>query len=282
MRFVTIDEILAGEELYNMKKLLSIVFACVLSCVTLFAVGCSSKTDTELVKSKGKLVIGVTDYAPFDYEKDGKWVGFDADMARLVGKKLDVEVEIVEINWNKKIVELQSKKVDLLWNAMTVTDDLRKNLDFSVSYAQNCQVAVIKKENATKYTNEETIKNAKIVAEGGSAGENVAIEKFGQGKVTGADSQLKALMEVSAGTADVAVIDYSMAACLCGTGDYENLSMVDGLRMSEEFFAVGARKGSDLVAVVDEVLKGAYKDGTMEKLRKQYGETSIVLCDLSK
>ena len=265
-----------------MKKLLTVFLAVVLSCVTLFAVGCSSMTDVERVKGNKKIVIGVTDYKPFDYEEGNKWVGFDADMARLVGEKLGVEVEFVEINWNNKIVELKSKKVDLLWNAMTVTDDLKKNLDFSLSYAQNCQVAVIKKSNASKYTGEETIKGAKIVVENGSAGETVAVEKFGQAKVTGVEGQLKALMEVNAGTSDVAVIDYSMASCLCGTGDYKDLQIVDGLRMSEEFFAVGARKDSDLVAVVNEVLKAAYDDGTMENLRSKYGKESIVLCDPSK
>ena len=265
-----------------MKKFLAAVLILALTLTSLFAVGCSSQSDVEKVKNNGKLVVGVTDYAPFDYEEEGKWVGFDADMARLVGEKLGVDVEFVEIDWNIKIAELKGNKVDLLWNAMTVTDELNKSLDFSVSYAENCQVAVIRKGDAGKYTDLESLKNANVVAESGSAGQSVAEEKFGADKVTGVQGQLKALMEVNANTADVAVIDYSMASCLCGTGDYKNLQMIDDLRMSEEFFAVGARRGSDLIAVVNEVLKKAYSDGTMQKLREQYGKESIVLCDLSK
>lgn len=248
---------------------------------------CGSKDDVSYVKKQGKLVIGVTDYAPYDYQDEsGKWIGFDADMARLVGEELGVETEFVEISWDAKITELKSKKIDLIWNGMTVTDELKAKMDFSYSYARNSQVAVIKKSNAGTYTDIESIKGAKVVAESGSAGETAAKENFGEANFTGMESQVKALMEVMTGTADVAIIDYSMAASLCGKGSYANLQTVSGVSIGEEEFAVGIRKGSNLTEVVNKVLVNAYKSGKAEELRQTYGanddgSNSIALSDLS-
>lgn len=271
-----------------MKKLLTAMLTIALSVVTALSLtACGKKDDVSYVKKQGKLVIGVTDYAPYDYQdENGKWIGFDADMARLVGEELGVETEFVEISWDAKITELKSKKIDLIWNGMTVTDELKAEMDFSYSYAKNSQVAVIKKSNAQKYTNLESIKGAKVVAEGGSAGETAAVENFGKDNVTDIESQVKALMEVMTGTADVAIIDYSMAASLCGKGSYSDLQMVDGVSIGAEEFAVGIRKGSNLVETVNKVLVNAFKSGKAEEFRQKYGanadgSNSIALCDLS-
>lgn len=270
-----------------MKKIFTCVLAIALSMITIFSVaGCTSTDDIASVKENKKLVVGVTDYAPFDYEEGGTWVGFDADMARLVAKELDVEVEFTLIDWNKKIVELKSKKIDLIWNGMTKTDDLAKEMDFSYSYATNSQIAVIKNSNAEKYTSAETMKDAKIVVESESAGETAAVEKFGENNVTALGAQVTALMEVMSGTADVAIIDFSMASSLCGKGNYKDLVMVETVKLGEEEFAVGARKGSNLIEKVNEILVRAYKDGTMKTYQEKYGKNadgsnSIALCDLS-
>ena len=228
----------------------------------------------------------MTDYAPFDYKDGNTWIGFDADMARLVASDLGVDVEFQLIEWEKKIIELKSGKIDLIWNGMTKTDELAKEMDFSYSYATNSQIAVIKNTNARKYTNAETMKDAKIVVESKSAGETAAVETFGEKNVTALTSQVRALMEVMSGTADVAIVDFSMASSLCGKGSYKDLIMVEAVKIGEEEFAVGARKGSDLVEKVNAVLVKAYKDGTMKTYQEKYGKNadgsnSIALCDLS-
>ena len=90
-----------------MKKLLAMVM-CVCLAVMFTACGKSKdQTDSEYVKEKGKLVIGITDYAPMDYEKtkgNGEWIGFDADMAKAFAKELGVEAEFVVIEWDNKIM----------------------------------------------------------------------------------------------------------------------------------------------------------------------------------
>ena len=109
----------------NFKKIISLVLAVVL--VAACFAGCSnSKSDLEKVKEKGKLVVGITDFAPMDYKEQGsdEWIGFDADMAKAFGKSIGVEVEFVEIDWDNKVLELNNGTIDCVWNGMTLTDEV--------------------------------------------------------------------------------------------------------------------------------------------------------------
>lgn len=101
--------------------------------------------DVEYIKGKGKLVVGITDFAPMDYkDESGKWIGFDADMCNLLGKKLGVAVEFVEIDWDNKDMELSSKNIDVVWNGMTITDAAKEAMEVTSAYCKNAQVIVVK------------------------------------------------------------------------------------------------------------------------------------------
>lgn len=266
------------KSMYVMIAVLAVVLAL---SVCLAACG-NSGSDMEYVSKKGTLVVGVTDYAPMDYQDaNGNWTGFDAEVARLVGKELGVKVEFVEIDWEQKITELKSKKIDVIWNGMTVTDELAVSMDFSYSYAQNYQAVVTKSANVSKYDSIAKMKdaNVKVAVESGSAGERVANANFDK-NITDLQGQTKALAEIVAGTCDVAIIDYTMAASQCGKGNYADLAIIPGLSFEKEEFAVGIRKGSDMTAKINAALVKLYKDGTIENLRKQFGEDSIALIDL--
>ena len=77
----------------------------------------------QYIKDKGTLVIGITEFEPMDYQDaDGNWIGFDADMAKLVAEKLGVEPVFTVINWDNKVFELNGKGIDVVWNGMTITD----------------------------------------------------------------------------------------------------------------------------------------------------------------
>ena len=104
-------------------------------------------SDVEYIKEKGTLLVGITEFAPMDYKDDsGEWIGFDADMARLVGKKLGVEVQFVVIDWDNKIMELDSNNVDVLWNGMTLTNEVTSALECTAAYCKNAQVVVVPAE----------------------------------------------------------------------------------------------------------------------------------------
>jgi polar amino acid transport system substrate-binding protein len=104
----------------------------------------SEDSDVAYIQGKGTLIVGITDFAPMDY-KDGsdEWIGFDADMARLVGEKLGVEVKFVEIDWDNKIMELNSDNIDVVWNGMTLTNEVKESMECTNAYCNNAQVIVV-------------------------------------------------------------------------------------------------------------------------------------------
>ena len=100
-------------------------------------------SDVEYIKNKGTLIIGITDFEPMDYmDESGAWIGFDADMAKLVADKLGVEAQFVEIDWDGKIMELDSKNIDVVWNGMTLTDEVTSAMACTNPYCNNAQVVV--------------------------------------------------------------------------------------------------------------------------------------------
>lgn len=105
-----------------------------------------SDSDVDYIKNKGKLVVGMTLFAPMDYQEEGsdEITGFDADLAREVGKELGVDVEFVIIDWDSKIMELNSKNIDVVWNGMTLTDDVKSAMECTNAYLKNAQVVVEK------------------------------------------------------------------------------------------------------------------------------------------
>lgn len=176
---------------------------------------CEGSDDWAKIQAKGTLVIGVTDYKPIDYLENGEWVGFDADYARAVCEKLGISAEFKEINWDNKLLELNSGRIDCIWNAMTITDDIEANADCTASYMHNSQVAVILKDNIEKYKTVSDLAGVSIAAEAGSAGAKVITGneslKDGFKEVS---AQTTALLEVLSGTSEAAIVDLTLARAL--------------------------------------------------------------------
>ena len=232
-----------------------------------------TNTDSAYVKSNGKLVIGITEFAPMDFQKEGntEWVGFDADLAKAFAAELGVEAEFVVINWDNKEFELNSKSIDCVWNAMTLTDGVKAAMETSNAYCKNAQVVVLPKDKAANYSSVEDLKDLSFAAEGGSAGEEILTE-LGY-NVTPVTAQSDAIKEVAAGTSDAAVIDLLMAGAMIGEGtSYDNLTF--SFELTSEEYGVGFRKGSDLAQKLNDFFVKAYADGTMAKLAEQYSISS--------
>lgn len=108
-------------------------------------VAAEADSDVEYIKNKGKLVVGITEFAPMDYlDENNEWIGFDADMSRIVAEKLGVEIEFVVIDWNNKVFELDGKSIDVVWNGMTLTDAVKEAMECTNAYCENAQVVVTK------------------------------------------------------------------------------------------------------------------------------------------
>ena len=230
----------------------------------------TAASDLDYIKEKGKLVIGYTVYEPMNYtDADGNFTGFDTELATAVCEKLGVEPEFVEINWDTKVVELDAKSIDCIWNGMTLTDDIMANTATTKAYAKNAQVVVVK--DGTDYASTADLVGKTVVAEAGSAGE-AAIEgdeNLAQADYVSKSVQTDCLMEVAAGTADAAVLDLTLANAMIGEGtDYASLKIVDELNAEE--YGVAFRKGSDAAAAVDAAFDELKADGTMQALADKY------------
>ena len=229
-----------------------------------------TESDLDYIKGKGKLVIGYTVYEPMNYtDEQGNFTGFDTELATAVCKKLGVEPDFVEINWDTKVVELDAKSIDCIWNGMTLTDDIMANTATTKAYAKNAQVVVVKE--GTDYTSTADLAGKTVVAEAGSAGETAIAEDAGlaQADYISKSVQTDCLMEVAAGTADAAVLDLTLANAMIGQGaDYADLKIVDELKAEE--YGVAFRKGSDAAAAVDAAFDELKADGTMEALADKY------------
>ncbi len=259
-----------------MKKVLCLALAVLMLMVGFTGCGKKdNKSDMEYVKEKGVLIVGITDFAPMDYQdEDGNWIGFDADLAKAFAKELGVEVEFQLIDWDNKAFELEGKAIDVVWNGMTITDKVKAAMDCSNPYCNNQQMVIVKKDVADKYTTRDSVKGLTFAVEEGSAGQE-QVEALGA-QFTPVADQTAALLEVKAGTADAAVIDSLMAAATVGEGtDYADLMYTVGL--NDEQYGVGFRKGSDLVAELNAFFKEYYASGEMMKLAQKYGVQASVI-----
>ena len=201
-----------------MKKMTALLLA-VLMVLSMAA--CASKpaeeSDLAYIQDKGTLVVGITDFAPMDYQNEsGEWIGFDADLAKAFADSLGVKVEFVEIVWDNKVLELDSKTIDCVWNGMTLTPEVTSAMACSNAYCNNAQVVIVPADKAADYQTVESVKDLTFAAEAGSAGE-AELNALGY-SVTPVSAQSDALMEVAAGTSDAAVIDSLMAAAMVGEG----------------------------------------------------------------
>ena len=233
----------------------------------------AADSDLDYIKGNGKMVIGYTVYAPMNYTDDeGNFTGFDTELATAVCEKLGVEPDFVEINWDTKIVELDAKSIDCIWNGMTLTDEIQSNAACTKAYAKNAQVVVMKSD--ADYSSTADLVGKTVVAEAGSAGESAIQddESLSQADYVSKSVQTDCLMEVAAGTADAAVLDLTLATAMIGEGtDYANLAIKDELNAEE--YGVAFRKGSDVAEAVNAAFDELKADGTMQKLADKYSLT---------
>ncbi len=231
--------------------------------------------DLAYIMDKGEMIIGYTPYEPMNFIDDsGKLTGFDTEFAEAVCEKLGIEPNFVGINWDTKVIELDAKSIDCIWNGMTITDELKKNISISDPYVKNMQVVVIKADNSAKFTDTATLSAATLVAEAGSAGEAVITgdAELSKAEYVSVSKQTDALLEVKAGTADAAVLDWTLAKTMIGEGtDYADLQMIDGVELSVEEYGIGFRKDSSLCDKVNEIIAELIADGTLQALADKYG-----------
>lgn len=235
----------------------------------------AAESDMAYVQEKGSLIVGITEFEPMDYQNEaGEWIGFDADLARAFADSLGVEAVFQVIEWDNKVMELDGKTIDVVWNGMTLTDEVLSAMECSNAYCNNAQVVILPADSAEDYPDAASMSELNFAVESGSAGEAMAIENgFSYTPVV---DQATAVLEVSSGTCQAAIIDSLMAAAMVGEGtSYADLTYT--IILNSEEYGVGFRKGSDLAAALNEFFVDYYAAGTMQELAETYGVSAALI-----
>ena len=234
-----------------------------------------AESDLAYVKEKGTLIVGMTDFAPMDYKDDsGEWIGFDADMAKAFAERLGVKAEFIEINWDNKLMELDTKGIDVIWNGMTINDEVKAGASVSEPYCRNGQVVVLPADKAEDYQTVDSLSGLNFAVENGSAGA-AQLDALGLNYVA-KTTQADALMEVASGASDACVIDLLMAGAMIGEGtSYPDLTYT--VQLNDEEYGVAFRKGSDLTEEFNTFWKEAYDAGTVMETATTYGVQESVI-----
>ncbi len=264
-----------------MKKLLALILALV--CCT----ACFSLTAC----TKDVIVVGYTEYAPMNYTDDnGKLVGFDTELAEMVFDNLGYTVRFKEIVWDSRYTELNGGTIDCIWNGFTSNandndgSSRADKVDFSYNYMNNAQ-CIVRLSTAQDVTDFSQFAGKTIAFESGSAGQSFVKTNIIDEKILinekGVTAQMDAIMNVSLGTADFAVVDVLLAQSIVGQGNYANLAINQGIAIDNEYYAIGFRKDSELTAKVNAELEKLAENGELLRLAEKYQLANAVITDFS-
>lgn len=258
-----------------MKKFIAKVVGCILAVVSVCSfAACNEKTIT----------VGYTDYAPMNYENEaGELVGFDTELAKQVFGDLGYKVRFKLIEWSNKYTELDGGTIDCVWNGFTANcaddDGVQRadKVDFTYYYMTNAQ-CILRLDTTADVADKTAFAGSAVAYENGSAAEAFVADVTGA-NLKAVTSQMDAVREVNAGTAQYAVVDLLLAKSLAGQGDFANIVINQGITIDAEYYAIGFKKGSDLTAKVNEKLVAYAADGSLAALAEKYGLSNQVILD---
>ena len=240
----------------------------------------ASAADASLqkVKEKGKLVLGFDDaFPPMGFrDDDNQIVGYDIDLAKEVAKRLGVKLEPQPIDWNAKEQELNTGKIDCIWNGFTITDERQKAMSFTKPYLRNAQVVVVKK--GSPHSTLASLKGKKVGLQAGSsaAGALEGAKEFRASlkEVVEFKDNLTALMDLEARGVDAVVMDLIVADDNIKRSRKGYAVLKESL--APEVFGVGFRK-DDLALrdAVQKALEAMAADGTLGKVTTKWFGSDI-------
>lgn len=261
-----------------MKKIVKIVLMFVLG-ILMIACGVE-KTEKESKDESGiasKLVIGLDDtFAPMGFKNElGEIVGFDVDLAKEAAKIIGVEIEFKSINWDAKILDLNSGNIDLIWNGLTITPDRSEQTEMSKPYYASYQGIVVLADS--DISTKEDLKNKVVGVQGQSSGEEAAIK-------AGDDKNFKefkaypqydqAFLDLDNGRIDAIVADSMLASYIKNTKEKQSgkvLYRIFDAEYGEEVTGVAAKKGrKELIEAVNNAIDELKANGKYDEIYKKW------------
>ena len=251
-----------------MKKIIALVLALVMIAACLTACGGAKGATLNDVQKAGKLTVATSpDFPPFESLEGDAVVGIEPDIMALIGDKLGVEVEFVQMDFDSVLIGIQAAKYDCAMSGITVTPDREKNMLFTDPYYNAAQVIVVAEGSPITGKADLAGKVASVqtgtTAESGCQDEGIDVQAFA------ANADAKAAL--TTGKVDAWVVDNLTAIQMVEEGD--GLVILEE-KMTEEPYAFAFAMGSeDLVAAINDALAELIADGTVEGIFESYGET---------
>ncbi len=263
-----------------MKKILSIVLALACMLSLLCFVGCGSGDDDKLVMATNAA------FPPYEYKDDNNnFAGIDVEIAGLIADKLGLELEIVDIEFGSIITGVQTGKYDVGIAGLTVTEDRKKNVDFTDSYATGIQSVIVKADSTYTsyedfYTGFDADENPAGVKEGikigvqqDTTGDIYSSSKpaewgFGEENVirykTGAD----AIEALKTGKVTAVIIDNEPAKSFVASN--EGLKILEGAYTEEDYAIAVSKDNKELLDKINKALKELKDAGEIDKIIDKY------------
>ena len=226
-----------------------------------------------------KIVVGLDDNFPpmgFRDEKN-ELVGFDIDMAREAATRMGVEAEFKTIDWSAKEAELSSKRVDALWNGLTITEERKKNIGFTAPYMENHQIIIV--AAASPVQTKADLAGRVVGAQEGSSAVD-AIKKdtdvaasFKELKTFG--DNITALMDLGTGRLDAVVVDEVVGRYYAAKRANEYRVLTENF--GTEDYGVGVRKEDEAMQTkLNDALNSMKQDGTAAKIATKWFGADII------
>ena len=269
----------------NMKKFIALMLACVM-CLCFTACGsggddatstpaestsaentdAASDTSLEDVKKSGKLTIATSpDFPPFESLEGDKVVGIEIDLLEMIAEKLGVELEINQMDFDSVLPGIQSGKFNVGVSGITVTEDRKKNADFTVPYFAAAQAIVVLKDSPIK--SKADLEGKKVSVQTGTTAEEYCMKNGYD--VSAFQANNDALSALTSGKVDAWVIDNETGIQMSETTNGKTVVLDEP--MTTEPYSLAFKKGStSLVNEINSYVEGWLKDGTIEKIFEKY------------
>ncbi len=237
-----------------------ILFCCFI-CLFLVS-GCSFKDDNKLV------LVTEAGFAPYEFYQDGEIVGVDIDIAKEIAKELGKELVVKDVSFDFLINEVKSGKADFAAAGISITDERKKQVDFTDEYTVSNQVVVVKKDSPI--TSFDEISNKKIAVQLGTVADLYVSDNYPDATLVQHKKYLSAVEDVKADKVDCLIMDELPAKEIVKANS--ELKIMDGVLFQDRYGMI-VKKGNDkLRKQINKVLKRLIDDGTIENLVLKYSE----------
>ncbi len=243
-----------------MKKVLICCFICFI-CL-FFVNGCSFKDDNKLV------LVTEAGFAPYEFYQDGEIVGVDIEIAREIAKELGKELVVKDVSFDFLINEVKSGKADFAAAGISITDERKKQVDFTDEYTVSNQVVVVKKDSPI--TSFDEIRNKRIAVQLGTVADLYVSDNYPDATLVQHKKYLSAVEDVKAEKVDCLIMDELPAKEIVKANS--ELKIMDGVLFQDRYGMIVKKGNDELRKQINKVLKRLVDDGTIDKLVLKYSE----------